>query len=249
MMNSILSVSILSFVGTILGFFGGLVLILNEKLTKKYSIHLISFAAGVILAITFLDILPEALSAGGEKTFLLVLIGLVGFFLIEDYLLHLHHHEGDMHPMGTATPLLLIVSDAVHNFIDGVAIAASFLADPKLGLMVALATLLHEIPKETSDFAILLSSGFSRKKTFIVDFLTGLASLFGAILTVFLSGKTIHIIGPLLGIAAGMFLYIAASDILPKIVGQGEKNIKWHTTGFFLLGILLIYFVTKFIPG
>jgi zinc and cadmium transporter len=249
MMNSLLSVSILSFIGSILGFLGGLILVLNEKLTKKYSLHLISFAAGVILAITFLDILPEALSFGGEQTFLLVLIGLVGFFLVEDHFLHLHHHEGDMHPMDTATPLLLVVSDAVHNFIDGVAIAASFLADPKLGLMVALATLLHEIPKETGDFAILLSSGYSKKKAFTVNFLTALASLLGATLTVFLSGKTIHVIGPLLGIAAGMFLYIAASDILPKIVGHGEKNIKWHTTGFFLLGILLIYCLTKFIPG
>lgn len=246
MLSNLLSVLALSFFGSVLGFVGGLILLWKEKFSQKYSLHLISFAAGVILAITFLDILPEALVSGGENIFLLALVGMVSFFLIEDYLLHLHHHEGDEHPMD-ATASLLIFSDAVHNFIDGVAIAVSFLASPKLGLMVAFATFMHEIPKETGDFAILLSRGFSRRKAIWANLLTALASFFGAGLTVLLAGKTQALIGPMLGLAAGMFLYISAADILPELVKGGRKDVRWHTTGFFLLGILLIFFLTRFI--
>jgi|WetSurSiteA1Bulk_404760.scaffolds.fasta_scaffold01022_11 zinc and cadmium transporter len=247
MIKTLLSVIGLSFIGSILGFGGGLLLVWKESFSKKYSVHLISFAAGVILAITFLDILPEALASGGENTFLLALIGLVIFFLIEDFLLHLHHHEDEAHPVD-ATASLLIISDAVHNFIDGVVIAVSFLVSPKLGMMVAFATFLHEIPKETGDFAILLSRGFSKAKAIWANLLTALTSFLGATLTVLLAGKTTNLVGPMLGLAAGMFLYISASDLLPELVKGGKKDLRWHTTGFFLLGILMIYSLMKFIP-
>lgn len=247
MTNSLVNIILLSFVGDVVGFLGGLILIWNEKLTKKYSLYLISFAAGVILAIAFLDVLPEAYLAGGENTFLMALIGLVAFYLTENFLLHLHHHEGDEHPLDTTVPLILI-SDAVHNFIDGVAIAISYLVSPKLGVIVALATLFHEIPKETGDFAVLLASGMKKSKAIFYNLLTALISLLGAVSAFYLANMTQNLIGPMLGLAAGMFLYIASADILPQLVHGQKRELRWKISGFFLSGIILIVLLTKLIP-
>jgi zinc and cadmium transporter len=244
---TLLNIIFLSFVGDVVGFLGGLILIWNEKLTKKYSIYLISFAAGVILAIAFLDVLPEAYKAGGESAFTLALIGMVAFYLIENFILHLHHHEGDEHPLDATVPLIL-VSDAIHNFIDGVAIAIAYMASPKLGVVVALATLFHEIPKETGDFSVLLASGLSKAKAIGFNLLTAVVAMVGAVATYYLAGTTQKLTAPLLGIAAGMFLYIASSDILPQLTHGHERKLRWVISSFFLAGIVLIVILTRAIP-
>lgn len=235
------------FLGSVAGLSGGLLLIWKEKLIKGFSIHLISFAAGVILATAFLDLLPEAVEKGGEGTFLLILIGLVIFFLVEDLLLHFHHHEEHQHRLSSVVPLL-VTSDTIHNFIDGVAITASFLANPALGFVVSLATFFHEIPQEIGDFAVLLSAGVSKKKVVIYNLLSALATFVGAFLTLALAKSTNNLIGPLLGLTTGMFLYISSADILPELVRGERKNLRWHTAGFFLAGITLVIFLTKFLP-
>jgi zinc and cadmium transporter len=237
----------LLFLGSVAGLAGGFLLIYNERFAKTSSIHLISFAAGVMLAVTFLDILPEALARGGEGVFLLALIGLVIFFLLEDFILHFHHHEAHEHALSSVVPLL-ITSDSIHNAIDGIVITASFLADPRLGAIVALATFCHEIPQEIGDFAVLLSAGVAKGKVILYNFASALATFAGACLTLFLAEKSQSLIGPLLGLAAGMFLYISSADILPEIVKGTKSTIKWHTAGFFLAGVLAIFLLTKFIP-
>lgn len=236
------------FLGSIAGLSGGLLLLWKEKFAKKYSIHLISFAAGVILATAFLDLLPEAVKLGGENVFLLALVGLVSFFLAEDLLLHFHHHEEHAHSLSSVVPLL-VVSDSIHNFIDGVIIAASFLVDIKLGMVVALATFFHEVPQEIGDFAVLRSAGVAKGKVIFYNFLSALATFFGAFLTILITEKSTVLLGPLIGLATGMFLYIASADILPELVKGEHKNFRWHTAGFFLSGILLIFFLTKWIPA
>lgn len=248
MNNSFLILIGLSFIGSILGLIGGVILLFNAQFAKKFSVPLIAFAAGAILGATFLDLLPEAVKFGGENIFLLTLVGLVLFFLIEDFILHFHHHEKHVHSIKTAIPLLLI-SDAVHNFIDGVVIAASYLTDPKLGLVVAVATFMHEVPQEIGDFAVLISVGVSRRKTLLAHFLTACTTFLGAILTYFFFNRSTALLGPLLSLAAGMFLYIASADILPELTHDEHKNIRWQIAGLFLLGILLVYLLTKFIPG
>lgn len=239
---------LLLFLGSVAGLAGGLLLIVNSSFARANSIHLISFAAGVMLAVTFLDILPEAFTAGGESVFLLSLVGLVVFFLVEDFILHFHHHEGHEHKLSSIVPLIL-TSDAVHNAIDGVVITASFIADARLGTVVALATFFHEIPQEIGDFAVLISAGVSKAKALFYNFLTALATFLGAILTLILAEKSQGLIGPLLGLAAGMFLYISTADILPEIVKGTKSKLKWQTAGFFLSGVLLIYFLTKIMPA
>lgn len=236
------------FFGSVAGLGGGLLLIWSQKIAKAVSIHLIPFAAGVILATAFLDLLPEAVKTGGEETFLLMLIGLVAFFLAEDFLLHFHHHEEHQHSLRLLVPLLN-TSDTIHNFIDGVAITSSFLADPRLGLVVALATFFHEIPQEIGDFGVMIAAGVKKGKVILYNFISALASFAGAIATIYLAESSKTLVGPFLGLATGMFLYISSADILPQLVHDDRRDVRWHTAGFFLLGIALVYFLTKFVPA
>ena len=247
-MGSMFTLFLYLSLGSIAGLLGGLLLIWKEKTAKNLSLHLISFAAGVILATAFLDLLPEAIEAGGEGTFVLILIGLVAFFLVEDFWLHFHHHEEHRHSLASVVPLL-VTSDSIHNFIDGVAITASFLADPQLGLIVALATFFHEIPQEIGDFGVMIISGVKKSKVILYNLFSALSTFIGAIVTIVLAGRSENLVGPLLGLATGMFLYISSADILPQLVHGERRDIRWHTAGFFLAGITLVYLLTRIVPG
>jgi len=246
-MNPLLGILGLSFLGSVAGLIGGLILLWKEKFARAASVHLISFAAGVILAAAFLDLLPEAIEQGGEGTFILILVGLVIFFLIEDLVLHFHHHETHEHSLKSAVPLI-VVGDSIHNFIDGVVISATFLTDPKLGVLVAVATFFHEIPQEIGDFAVLLSTGMSKTKVVFANLISAAATFVGAISTYFFVSRTEGLIGPLLALATGMFLYIASADILPELAHGEHRNLRWQIAAAFILGITLIFFLTKFIP-
>lgn len=235
------------FLGSVAGLSGGLLLLWKESFARKNSIHLISFAAGVMLATAFLDLLPEAIKEHGDAAFILTLGGLVLFFLVEDLILHFHHHEEHSHSLKTIIPLI-VGGDSIHNFIDGIVISASFLADPKLGLVVALATFFHEIPQEIGDFAVLITSGISRLKVIVYNLVSALATFLGAIITLILAEGSQNVVGPLLGLATGMFLYISSADILPELVRGEGKSSRWQIAGFFLSGILLVYLLTSFVP-
>lgn len=236
------------FLGSVAGLAGGVALLWKETIIKNFSIHLISFAAGVMLATAFLDLLPEALAHGGEEVFLITLAGLVIFFLIEDFFLHFHHHEGHAHSLNTVIPLLM-TSDSIHNLIDGMVITVSFLADPKLGLVVAIATFFHEVPQEIGDFAVLISAGISKTKALLFNLFSALTTFVGALLVLLFAAKSSVLMGPLLSLATGMFLYIASADILPELVKGENQKTKWQTAGFFLLGIFLVVIMTKIIPA
>jgi zinc and cadmium transporter len=247
MQNNLLLIIGLSFLGSIAGLIGGLLLIWKSELAKKFSLPLISFAAGVMLAATFLEILPEAVSKGGDFAFLLSLIGLVIFFLVEDFFLHFHHHEQHEHSLKSVVPLL-VVSDTIHNFIDGIVIAAAVLTDIKLGFVVAFATFLHEIPQEIGDFAVMISAGISKTKTLLAHLLSACATFAGALLTYYFFNHSQGLIGPMIAVASGMFLYIASADILPELTRSKHAKGRWVVALPFLLGIVLIYFLTKYLP-
>jgi len=244
---TLLYILALCFLGSILGLVGGIVLLFRGKIEKETSLHLISFAAGVMISAAFLDLFPEAIELGENNVFIYALIGLVSFFFVENLLIHFHHHEGHHHSLKNVVPLL-VTSDSIHNFIDGVVIAASFLVDHKLGFLVAFATFVHEVPQEIGDFGVMLSSGTSKMKTLLANLGSAFATFVGAILTYYFVGSTQGVIGPMLGLASGMFLYISTADILPEIVRDKKRDNPWHTTIFFLLGILLIILLTTFLP-
>ena len=182
------------------------------KWFKKASIAFVAFAAGALLGAVFLEILPEIV-AEGVTTFGYVLVGISVFYILEQVLLWHHHKYGkhDAHPY----VYLIILGDGIHNFLDGVAIAVSFLINVPLGIATTLAVFFHEIPQEIGDFGVLTSSGLSNKKALIWNGASAVIGLLGAVVGWFLAGHISNISLPLLAFTAGNFIYIAGADLIP----------------------------------
>lgn len=190
---------------------------------------LVSLSAGVLLGTALLHVLPEAFQsqAGTHELFLTLLGGLLFFWLLEKAELyrHVHHHEGDGHghhhhfdaEQAGRGGYAVLVGDSIHNFCDGVIIAAAFLADPKLGVMTALAIVAHEIPQETGDYIVLLNAGFTRAKALLFNALSGLAAVVGGIVGYFALGSFEPLFPYLLVVASSSFIYIAVADLLPQL--------------------------------
>lgn len=234
-----------SFLGSIASLVGGLFLLYKEKWTQKASGYLVSFAAGVLLSAAFFDLLPEALELAekAEEVFFFTLSGMVVFFLVERFLLRLHHHERfhDLPPVSS----LVIVGDSLHNFIDGIIIATTFLVSTPLGIVSSLAIISHEIPQEIGDFGILLHGGMKRKKVLLVNLAAALMTVVGAILALSFAAKIRLVMLPLLSFAAGNFIYIAASDLIPEIHHGLGKQKSWLQTFLFLAGIVFIWLMAN----
>lgn len=194
----------------------------------------------------FLHLLPEALeeSSDIELSLIYFLLGFILFFLIEKYLHWRHCHKGecDIH----AFSYLSLIGDGIHNFIDGLIIAVSFVASPALGVSTSIAIAAHEIPQELGDFAILIYGGFSRRKALFLNFLVALMAVLGGVVGFYLTNSIEGSLSLLMPIAAGGFTYIASADLLPEI-----REIKNPVTSLgyivcFLIGIVLLWLI-KFI--
>lgn len=252
-MSSLISLLLLASIGSVAGLVGGLILLLKKKWAKNLTTIAVPLAAGVLLAVSLLDLLPQAVEEIGEKAFPVILVVFVVFFLIERFLFSLHHHDdlenhGGHHHRHTETAVpLVIFGDTVHNFLDGVAIAAAFIVNPYLGLLVALSTFLHETPHEIADFGILLSAGWEPKRAFATNFASALATFPGALLTYFYAAKIESAVGTLLAIAAGLFLYVAATDFLPQ-VGRAPRDSVGRQSLFLIIGILAIVALGALFP-
>lgn len=244
MEGSLLTLLLLTFIGSVAGLIGGVVFLIKKDWARKLSEYAVPFAAGVLLAVSLLHLIPEAFHQMGESAFVWVLGAFLFSFLFEEYFAHLHHHEHRKGTLKKATIPLILFGDTVHNFIDGVAIAAAFLADPTFGLIVAGATFLHETPHEIGDFGVLLSTGWSTTKTFTANLFSALATFPGALLVYFVLGPEAHEkIGALLAISAGVFLYLGASDFLPEVREDGHNHgvsVGKQLT-LLILGVLLMY--------
>uniref|UniRef100_A0A7C6ED12 ZIP family metal transporter n=1 Tax=candidate division WOR-3 bacterium TaxID=2052148 RepID=A0A7C6ED12_UNCW3 len=225
------AVSLISLVGVL--FLG-----MKEKSLQKIIFALVSFATGALIGGALLHLLPESLSMGNRAFFHLI-IGILFFFLTEKFLYWRHCHKGicDVH---TFTYLNLI-GDGVHNFIDGVIIAASFIVDLKLGLTTSIAVALHEIPQELGDFGILVYGGFSIKRALFFNLLSAITCLVGGIANYFLSSFTQLFKVPLLAFSAGGFLYIALVDLLPELRAKASLKESLAQLIFILLGIGLMF--------
>lgn len=240
---------VFTFIGSILSLIGGIVLLYREKLALKISHFLASFAAGTLLGATFFDLLPEAAheaasnAAGAEESiFIWVLLGMLSFFLLERFIYWFHHHHEHEDPnKRKPTVPLIILGDSIHNFIDGVAIAATFLVSVPLGITTALAVAAHEIPQEIGDFGILLHRRLSKKKILIANILSAFASIVGALLTYWGGAMLTEILPALLAITAGFFIYIAASDLIPEIHEENRKGFAFIETVLLLTGVLTIW--------
>jgi len=209
---SVIIVSLISFIGIFS-------LSLREEVLRKYIFLFISIAVGALLGDAFIHLIPEALktSMNGVLTSVLVITGILFFFVLEKFL-HWHHHGEDkddnyIHPVGK----LVLFSDGVHNFMDGLIIAASFLVSIPVGIATTLAVILHEIPQEVGDFSVLLHSGYTKRRALWLNFLSALTAILGAIV-LFVVGETAEIASLwFLPIAAGGFIYIAVADLIPEL--------------------------------
>jgi len=214
---------LLTLLGSVIALFGGVIFLFNRKLSNILERYSIPYAAGVLVTVSLLGLLPEAEHSIGEKAYWIVAISFLSAYLFEHFFFGIHHHEDHEHIRGRQFPLpLVIVGDTIHNFIDGVAIAVSLLVSPGLGLITATSTFLHEIPHEIGDFGILLRAGWKKRKIITVNIISSLTTILGAFMVYYFNqGESLN--GTLMGISAGIFLYLGASDFLPRI-DVNEKN-------------------------
>lgn len=251
-MSTLAYILIFTLIGSIVSLVGGVLLILREKVALKASHFVASFAAGTFLGAAFLDLLPEALHEGeklGINIPLWVLIGMIFFFLLERFIHWFHHHDEhhDTKEESKTTVPLIIIGDTLHNFIDGVVIAATFLVSIPLGIATTLAVAAHEIPQEIGDFGLLLHKGVPKKKIIIINIISASAAFLGAIITYFLGNILENYIPILLAITAGFFIYIAASDLIPEIHHEKRRGYAIIETALLILGIVLIGLSVSFL--
>ena len=233
---SVTAVSLIAFIGIL--FIG-----LKEAFLKRILMALVGFASGSLIGGAFIHLLPESLEKTGQALFYYVIVGIVFFFIMEKFLYWRHCHEGKC-PIHIFAYLNLI-GDGIHNFIDGMIIAASFIISYDLGTATTLAVIFHEIPQEIGDFGVLIYGGIGKRKALAYNFVSALTAIVGALITYHLA----YIQGIeqfLVPFAAGGFIYIAATDLMPELhkkYGAKESLIQLAAilTGIGLMSALKIY--------
>jgi zinc and cadmium transporter len=245
-MPNIFHLFLLSLLGSIIALIGGVVFLYKKSWSEFLERHSVPFAAGVLITVALVGLLPEAYEVVGEQTFTIVLATFFAAYLFEHVFFGIHHHAEHQHGRDyqSSVPLVLI-GDTIHNFIDGLAIGASFLISPGLGFITALSTFLHEVPHEIGDFGILLKAGWSRAKVLILNVVSASATIVGAFTLLLFSDKQV-LIGYLLAVSAGVFLYLGASDFLPNIQEGYQSKLKAVLP--LALGVLIMLIVLMAVP-
>jgi len=234
-------------------------LLLPETVRTRLVPHLVSFAIGSLLGAAFLGLLPHALMGQGvddfHVLFLTVLIGLLGFFLLEKLVLwrHCHsdhceahgpdqgHNHDNNHENSNAAGMMVLVGDGMHNFVDGILIAAAFLTDIHLGIVTSIAIAAHEIPQEVGDFVVLLHSGFTRAKALFYNVLSSLSTVVGALLAYWWLAGMEDLLPYVLAVAASSFIYIAVADLIPGLHKRTEASATVQQMLLIASGVLVIY--------
>jgi len=226
-------------------------LLIPESWRSRLLPAMVSFAIGALLGAAFLAVLPHALESPGLRDMHVitgtVLGGLLGFFVLEKLVLWRHCHSDDCEThspnpqqRATAAGYLIIIGDGVHNFVDGVLIAAAFLTDIHLGVVTALAVAAHEIPQEVGDFAILLHSGFPRGKAFFYNMASSLTTVIGGVLAYFSLSLAQAAVPYVLAVAASSFIYIAVADLIPGLHKHVEPRATLEQVVLIACGVLVI---------
>lgn len=226
--SSTIIISLISFVGI-------LTLLIKKNFLQKILLVLVALSAGSLLGSAFLHLIPESIEKT-SYTFILVIAGFLVFFLIEKFLhwQHCHEEHCEVHTFA----YMNLVGDFFHNFLDGLIIAGSFIISTPLGLATSLAIIIHEIPQEIGDFGVLIYGGFSRRKAVLLNFLIALTAVFGGVIGFFLSSASETFLSIIPAIAAGGFIYIAASDLIPELKDKPNSLLNIL---IFILGILIMY--------
>ncbi|SER62291.1 zinc and cadmium transporter [Nitrosomonas sp. Nm51] len=259
-----------SFTGGVLSLLLAAMLTLNTR--TAWVSKLVSFAIGALLGAAFLNILPEAfeLSENPAQVTILVLFGILLFFILEKLVLWRHCHLEDCEAHSPATGagqavataaavgvssyhahehdhgrsgMMIMIGDTFHNFVDGILIAAAFMVDIQLGIVTSIAIIAHEIPQEAGDFIILLNSGYTRRMAFMMNLLSSFATLFGGVLAYLMLNTLDFLVLPLLGLASASMIYVALSDLIPGLHKRPEIGATVQQVTLILAGIGLIWLV------
>jgi zinc and cadmium transporter len=222
---------------------------------------LVSVAAGLLLAVAFTHLLPESFGSGADASTLgwVLLVAILGFFLLEKMSLihHTHHHEGDAHHHhhghdaveARRGGLPILVGDAFHNFADGVVIAAAFLLDWRAGVLATLAVMAHEIPHEVGDFMILLNAGYTKRRAYVFNMISGMSAVLGGVIGYFVIDSAQGLLPYALIIAAASFIYIALSDLLPEMMRRQPLVKSLPEVGLVLAGVAIAAVLTGALQG
>lgn len=234
---SVIGVSLASLIGIVF-------LFLKKETISKFVLPLVGLAVGALFGDAFLHLIPEALENESLSTItpLFILLGIITFFILERFLHWHHHHDGDASAHDAELPLgkMILFSDGLHNFIDGILIAVSYGVSIPVGIATTIAVILHELPQEIGDFGLLIHAGYSRSKALLYNFISSLSAVLGfAIASVFLVSENFLTLAS--AFAAGAFIYIAGSDLVPelKTAKVNKKSILEFV--FVIIGIALMY--------
>ncbi len=261
-MNLLVLIIIFTAIGGILSVMAAAIFLLLPELQRKAMLpHGISFAIGALLAVAFWGLIPEAFQTVKPNQFQIlsgtILAGILGFFTLEKLLIWRHCHSGSCeahgddhehahkhnHSNAKSAGSLIILGDSIHNFVDGILIAAAFLTDVQLGIVTSLAVAAHEIPQEVGDFAILLDSGYSRGKALFYNMLASLTTVLGGILAYF-SLEDLHSSLPFfLALAASSFIYIAVADLIPTLHKKTDIKTSIQQIVLIAAGVFLICYL------
>jgi zinc and cadmium transporter len=230
---------------------------------------LVSYAVGALLGAAFIEVLPHAFekSENIQATAATVLFGILGFFILEKLVLWRHCHieeceahdphlpaqQNHQHQHGHndhgRSGLMILVGDTFHNFVDGVLIAAAFMADIQLGIVTAIAIIAHEVPQEVGDFLILLHSGYSKRKAMLLNVIASAAMVIGGVLAYFTLQVAQSLVTPLLALAAASMLYVAVADLIPGLHRRPELAATAQQVLLIGLGIATIWLVGEWAHG
>lgn len=230
---STVALSVLSLVGI-------LALSLRHSLLHKILIFMVALSAGALIGGAFLHLLPEALEMAETTYVFMMLIAGFSFFFLMEKLLHWRHCHKEHCKVHTFAYMNLF-GDFIHNFIDGLIVASTFIINIPLGISTTFALAMHEIPQEIGDFGVLVYGGFSKGKALLMNFLTALSCVAGGIIGYLFSNNFEFFSSMLLPIAAGGFIYIAASDLIPEIRKELDLRKLLVNFGIFLIGIFIMY--------
>ncbi len=242
-MEGVLFYSLASvFIVSLISFIGIISLSIKISKLKTILIYLISFSAGALLGDTFIHLLPEIIENTGYTLYsaIYLLSGITIFFILEKIIHWQHCHMPINHEHIHPFAYMNLVGDALHNFIDGLIIAASYMASIPVGIATTIAVILHEIPQEIGDFGVLLHGGFTKAKALGINFLTGLTAIFGALIVFWLGGFIEGIQEFLIPFAAGGFIYIAGSDLIPELHKETKISRSIGQIISFALGICIM---------
>lgn len=233
--GSVLTVSLISLIGA------SVLLFTKEKL-KKVLLFMVAFSAGALLGDAFIHLIPEAVSENGLsiQTSLLITSGILIFFILEKIVHWRHCHQVGCNEHAHHLGIMNFVGDGVHNAIDGMVIAGSFMLSPQIGLTTTIAVILHEIPQEIGDFGVLLYSGIKPKKALMLNFISALFAILGAVFILLIGMKAENLTQIIIPITAGGFIYIAGTDLIPELHKEVKLSKSLVQFGAILMGIGLM---------